>query len=721
MEVTKPGPTVDLYLLLKVDRNASEEEIHKAFKSLSTTFHPDKLPPTTTVQEREQIQLIFLEFKRANDILIDPVLRLTYDEFGEEGVTLVKELQQRYRERETRKDAQGQTTLPDDEDHDDHEQLGATLYHRLEKLLQHNKRDLAVQELRQFMEQHHYDEEMTEHNQVQLNCNMQFPPAVDLTTLFQAGQAHLQQFKRINVQRARGLPREERAEIQEFVMAEGRLLDYQINKIRDTQKATVGFTLSSLQPRTVINHTGEAVPPKWSMAMGASTDYVYPNVAEVAEMAGKKVGPQRHPASTFINTVYQPIPNSQINVTANLSNDQSHQFVLGTARTFVNRSSHRYSITYLAKSPLKTKFIWNFKSFRHIKDVGMASGGLSVGANGKVLGWNAKVEAMKGANKAHKLSAKVSAGAMQGNALELSYKLKCKKRTWYDQYLRLPKTIEATAVLSSFPRLEAMFTQDLTSLANDCALSFGLEHDISLGCWTWIWEWSYNDSTFRVPIPVLLLGSVADPVAYYAQKIYYAFYALLIQSSIADVLCEEDKSEDEKEALKARKNTTSALKNKKTKEEADQQLSLLQGASEQKRAVEVGNENGLVILEATYWLEGQDGVDTRMVTMDARVQLQFWVTNGRLSLPAVSKSTLLGFYDLETQLAGGSKSKQWQWQEWKRWIFPQASPVPMNAIPHLTVRYAYQGNTYEISILDSDALVLPNPNAECLGDSDVVS
>lgn len=57
---------VELYSLLKVARDATEEEIHRAYKSLSTTFHPDKLPPTTSQEKREQIQHVFLECKRAS-------------------------------------------------------------------------------------------------------------------------------------------------------------------------------------------------------------------------------------------------------------------------------------------------------------------------------------------------------------------------------------------------------------------------------------------------------------------------------------------------------------------------------------------------------------------------------------------------------------------------------------------------------------------------------
>lgn len=65
----------DLYSQLKVSRDATEDEIHKAYKSLSTSFHPDKLPPTTPPEKREQIQLIFMEFKRASKCYIVVVVQ----------------------------------------------------------------------------------------------------------------------------------------------------------------------------------------------------------------------------------------------------------------------------------------------------------------------------------------------------------------------------------------------------------------------------------------------------------------------------------------------------------------------------------------------------------------------------------------------------------------------------------------------------------------------
>lgn len=60
---------IDLYSLLKVGQDATAEEIHKAYKSLSTCFHPDKLPRTASPEKRDRIQQIFLEFKRASTLI----------------------------------------------------------------------------------------------------------------------------------------------------------------------------------------------------------------------------------------------------------------------------------------------------------------------------------------------------------------------------------------------------------------------------------------------------------------------------------------------------------------------------------------------------------------------------------------------------------------------------------------------------------------------------
>jgi DnaJ domain len=63
---TTTTTTTSFYALLKVDHDATIEDIHRAYKKLSTTFHPDKLPRTTSDENKEKIQQVFLEFKLAS-------------------------------------------------------------------------------------------------------------------------------------------------------------------------------------------------------------------------------------------------------------------------------------------------------------------------------------------------------------------------------------------------------------------------------------------------------------------------------------------------------------------------------------------------------------------------------------------------------------------------------------------------------------------------------
>ncbi|MFO7718508.1 MAG: J domain-containing protein, partial [Desulfohalobium sp.] len=66
----------DYYEVLGVDRNASQEDIHKAFKKLARKYHPD-LNPDDQEAERK-----FKEANEAYEVLKDPEKRKRYDHLG---------------------------------------------------------------------------------------------------------------------------------------------------------------------------------------------------------------------------------------------------------------------------------------------------------------------------------------------------------------------------------------------------------------------------------------------------------------------------------------------------------------------------------------------------------------------------------------------------------------------------------------------------------------
>lgn len=67
----------DYYKILGVPRNATADEIKKAFRKLAVKYHPDKNPGDKSAED------MFKSITEANDVLSDPERRRKYDEVGE--------------------------------------------------------------------------------------------------------------------------------------------------------------------------------------------------------------------------------------------------------------------------------------------------------------------------------------------------------------------------------------------------------------------------------------------------------------------------------------------------------------------------------------------------------------------------------------------------------------------------------------------------------------
>lgn len=70
----------DYYELLEVKRDASPEEIKKAYRRLAMKYHPDRNPEDKAAEHR------FKETSEAYEVLSDPAKRQQYDRFGHEGL-----------------------------------------------------------------------------------------------------------------------------------------------------------------------------------------------------------------------------------------------------------------------------------------------------------------------------------------------------------------------------------------------------------------------------------------------------------------------------------------------------------------------------------------------------------------------------------------------------------------------------------------------------------
>jgi molecular chaperone DnaJ len=70
----------DYYEVLAVPRDASDEEIKKAYRRLAMKFHPDRNPDDPQAEAR------FKEAAEAYEVLRDPQKRAQYDRYGHEGL-----------------------------------------------------------------------------------------------------------------------------------------------------------------------------------------------------------------------------------------------------------------------------------------------------------------------------------------------------------------------------------------------------------------------------------------------------------------------------------------------------------------------------------------------------------------------------------------------------------------------------------------------------------
>src|SRR5579875_1288239 len=68
---------IDYYKVLGVGKNASEEDIKKAYRKLARKLHPDLNPKDKEANRK------FQEINEANDVLSDPEKRKKYDAYGE--------------------------------------------------------------------------------------------------------------------------------------------------------------------------------------------------------------------------------------------------------------------------------------------------------------------------------------------------------------------------------------------------------------------------------------------------------------------------------------------------------------------------------------------------------------------------------------------------------------------------------------------------------------
>src|SRR5579864_9313099 len=70
----------DYYEILLIEKNASVDEVKRAYRKLAMQYHPDKNPDNKEAEEK------FKEATEAYEVLSDTDKRARYDRFGHQGV-----------------------------------------------------------------------------------------------------------------------------------------------------------------------------------------------------------------------------------------------------------------------------------------------------------------------------------------------------------------------------------------------------------------------------------------------------------------------------------------------------------------------------------------------------------------------------------------------------------------------------------------------------------
>ena len=70
----------DYYEVLEVPKNATADEIKKAYRKMAIKYHPDKNPDNKEAEEK------FKEAAEAYEVLSNPEKRSRYDQFGHAGM-----------------------------------------------------------------------------------------------------------------------------------------------------------------------------------------------------------------------------------------------------------------------------------------------------------------------------------------------------------------------------------------------------------------------------------------------------------------------------------------------------------------------------------------------------------------------------------------------------------------------------------------------------------
>ncbi|KAL7496873.1 hypothetical protein ACHAWT_004972 [Skeletonema menzelii] len=254
------------------------------------------------------------------------------------------------------------------------------------------------------------------------------------------------------------------------------------------------------------------------------------------------------------------------------------------------------------------------------------------------------------------------------------------------------------------------------------SLGIGLEHTPMSGL-KWLLRYERPEG-ISVQIPIFVSRILSH--SYLNDVVWYVALSFLIDEAIGELAHTQTYAEsstpikqniisDKVTAIQAEQRW---LISSKSTINAEKQVNIMRPVATSKRKRET-ECNGLVIIKAIYYRPSDPSVSVNVVD-----QLQFYVQNSSLVLPASSKSLLLGFSQVDCQTIHQPepiRSYSNKRNAIFSWLLNQDEKDEAGTAAMLSVRYKFKGNVFETSVGDNDSLHIPNQEDFNLGPSNLVS
>jgi len=732
---------MDPYAILNISSNASMEEIQKGYKILSRSFHPDKQP---IGDKRDQAQQYFILLKGAYDILMDPVLKLAYDMFGCEGVTFLRRHSKLYEKISILLEGQRieqilktNTVTGASFRSTTHGGSGSSNIGTSDEIMKQ-----AISLLSEAMQYYKFQKSLMDTNRVNTSGSIKVQCNTTHSHLLQEGIEPLSlEVDESSIQFTVSQPASGNKDLQSH-----RKIGYNIS------------TSTAIKSRTGEGSTNGQVSFEYEPVQGTK---MHADVASQLNLKNEQLQQKKQKQQLYQPKITLGSSRMMSNETyahASLTASLSSLFFMSPRGMIGGGSNNKndmveqdndIGLSFTShRSLFKNKMSCTFVSGISLPSTKLQYGLISLSTNN-----NKELEEENASNDNDKdESSSNNSGQKRSKMQQLR---KSSKPAKYTLKLNIgmnytPLQIIAEKEISEshtglFKYGYGMRGMDIhllstRSISKFCQLSLGLRHVSAIGLTTFF-QIQRGSINFTVPV---LVSTMMSP-SYAMKSIYVSLFMSLVDGMVGDILGgvqtlksmeEESRTNKNKEFVGTNDGRSASgvdvstsilsidemlMERERVKRNALQQIKLMSKAADAKMKNEQKKEGGLVIMKAVYEVEGGDSVDVT-------VALQFWVISSSLHLPSLTKSNMLGFYDVRREVSMKIETDFWQacWMAALDFFntgrkssddLKQQEHLERSSTPTLTIRYRYCGNVYEISILDHEELSLPSKKAMMLGGS----